>query len=368
MFNNVITIIASRILMVWALFFSFSAQALTLEMPSDGSNIVGMMQTTEIEEGETLADVGRRMDMGLLELIEANPQIHPWRPKPGTQVIIPSRFILPPGPREGIVINLPELRMYYYSPTSKLVSTFPIAIGKLGWGTPVATTQVVDKKEDPYWTVPDSILAEKIASGIYDFPKVIPPGPKNPLGKYALRLGLNGYLIHGTNLKGGIGSRVSHGCMRMQPADIDALFHMVNIGTPVRIIHEPYKIGFEKGEIYLEAHKPLAEEAAFTPDAIFTVHHLLSQIMQPDIKIEWNIVQQISEKTNGWPVVIGRYNTYNMDYSLIGGVPEINPAPKKPSPSAPTTFQSEPKAKPPRPLNSMQTIFRRNFVIDSSEL
>jgi len=339
--------------------------AITLTLPTDGSNVIGQMGTTQIEPGETLADIGRRTDMGLLELIEANPKIHPWRPKTGTVVIIPSHFVLPPGPHEGIVINLPELRLYYYHQGSNKVSTFPLAIGKLGWGTPVANTKIVDKKEDPYWIVPDSILAEKAASGVHGFPKIIPPGPKNPLGKYAIRLGLNGYLIHGTNLKGGIGSRVSHGCMRMQPKDIETLFNFVSVGTTVRIIHEPYKLGFENGDIYLEAHKPLTEELPFTLDGNSIVRSTLTKMGQNNAEIQWHMVQQVSQQQNGWPVVIGHYSAEDMmHYSFVEtpGNQKLTPIQTQMSYKYTQNMKTPIKA---QPIQAPKIMSKRTFVIDS---
>lgn len=309
--NN--TLPYQSILYGWLIFslllFSPLGAARTFDLPRDGSNLVGETYTTEILPGENLADVGRREDMGLLELIEANPKVHPWRPKAGTSVTIPAQFILPPGARQGLVINLPELRLYFYHPNENTVTTFPIAIGKQGWATPTANSKVIDKQENPSWTVPDSILEEKIASGIYNFPKVIGPGPKNPLGQYAIRLDLPGYMIHGTNLKGGIGSRVSHGCIRLFPKDIEALYWNISIGTPVRILNEPVKFGFKEGEVFMESHRPLSEhatEAAAAPREM--VRRALYSHPQQDFDILWDRIEIELKRRQGLPVVVGRYD------------------------------------------------------------
>jgi len=286
--------------------------ARTYDLPADGSNVVGETYTTEIRPGETLADVGRREDMGLLELIEANPKVHPWRPRPGVTVTIPAQFVLPPGARTGLVINLPELRMYFYSSREHTVTTFPIAIGKQGWETPVAQARVIAKQENPTWTVPDSILEEKVASGIYDFPKYIGPGPKNPLGQYAIRLSLSGYMIHGTNLKGGIGSRVSHGCIRLFPKDIEALFWNIDVGAPVRIMNEPVKFGFKNGDILMESHRPLSErKAEFDANKTEWVRKALYNNPHQDMNVSWPKVDTELRAQHGTPLPVGHYDEAN---------------------------------------------------------
>jgi len=294
---------------VFCLIVCQTVWARTFDMPTDGSNVVGEVYTTEIRQGETLADVSRREDMGLLELIEANPKIHPWRPKAGSTVIIPAQFILPPGARAGLVINLPELRMYFYSAREHTVSTFPIAIGKQGWETPVAQARVTDKQENPTWTVPDSILEEKVASGIYNFPKTIGPGPKNPLGQYAIRLSLAGYMIHGTNLKGGIGSRVSHGCIRLFPKDIEALFWNIDIGAPVRIMNEPVKFGFKNGEVLMESHRPLSERKdEFEASKSEIVRKALYSHHFQDLNVSWKKIDEELRQQHGTPLPVGNYD------------------------------------------------------------
>lgn len=232
------------------------AAALTFAIQPN-SDIVGSVQTVTVQSGESFNSIGTKFDVGIYELIEANPNVDPWEPDAGTQLIIPSQFILPSGSRRGIVINLAEMRLYYFHKDGKLVTTHPIGVGRREWETPIASGKVLEKTKNPYWRPPASIRAWYDEHDRY-LPAIVPPGPENPLGKYAMRLSIPGYLIHGTNMDGGIGIRSSSGCIRMHPQDIESLFYKVSIGDSVRIIHQPYKIGRYKGQIFIEAHEPLS--------------------------------------------------------------------------------------------------------------
>jgi L,D-transpeptidase ErfK/SrfK len=238
------------------------AEATTYPLPPDGQSLVGELQETHVQAGETLSDIARRYSVGLDELKDANPGVDPWLPSAGQRVVIPTQHLLPAGPREGIVVNLPELRLYYYPPAQpgvpRVVITYPLGIGAEGRAIPVAVTRIIEKKIDPPWVVPDSIITEHKADGD-PIPKVVPPGPDNPLGKYALRLGLPSFLIHSTNHPFSVGMRISHGCLRMYPENIEELFGKVAVGTTVRIVNEPYKAGWQADVLYLEAHPPMAE-------------------------------------------------------------------------------------------------------------
>jgi len=251
---------------------SSHCEATSYILPPDGQSLVGELQQDQVRPGETLLDIARRYSVGLVEIQNANPSVDAWLPAVGQRVVIPSQYLLPNVPREGIVVNLPELRLYYYPPamagTQRVVMTYPLGIGSEGRAIPVAETQVIGKKIDPPWVVPDSILAEHDAEGD-PLQKVVPPGPDNPLGKYALRLGLSSFLIHSTNHPFSVGMRISHGCLRMYPENIEELFNKVEVGTPVRIIDTPYKVGWQDGVLYLEAHPPLME-AGHTPNSNLT--------------------------------------------------------------------------------------------------
>ncbi|MDW5378272.1 L,D-transpeptidase family protein [Halomonas sp. HP20-15] len=224
----------------------------------DSSDIVGRVQTVETSGEETLIDIGLRHGVGYNAMVRANPETNVWVPGEGTEVVVPTRYILPPGPHEGIVVNLAEMRLYYYPDTPQgktpRVETYPIGIGRMDWQTPLGRTTVTAKVENPAWYPPQSIIAERAKRG-ETLPSVVPPGPDNPLGKHALILDLPGYLIHGTNRPAGVGMRVSHGCIRMLPGDIADLIHRVPVGTPVRLVKEPVKFGWDAaGILHVQAY------------------------------------------------------------------------------------------------------------------
>ena len=233
--------------------------ATTWVLPEKG-DVVGEIQYASPVSGETLADVGIRFDVGYYEMRNANPRVDGLRPlAPGTRLLIPSRYILPPGKRQGLVINLAEYRLYYYPPGDNVVITYPVGIGREGWNTPIGETKVSSKERDPVWRPTDNVRAEAAKHGT-PIPDVFPPGLGNPLGRHVLRLGWPTYLIHGTNRRDGVGSRVSAGCIRMMPEDIEPLFEQVPVGTPVRVLNQSVKAGYDNGSLYLEVH-PLLEQS-----------------------------------------------------------------------------------------------------------
>lgn len=242
---------------LWCM-ISSSAFALTFAIQPD-SDVVGAVQTATVQYNETFDSIGQKFDVGIYEMIEANPGVDPRKPSVGNTLIIPTQYILPSGPRRGIVINLAEMRIYYFHKDQPLVTTHPIGIGRKEWETPLGKGKIIEKTKDPYWKPPDSIRAWYNEHDKY-LPEIVPPGPQNPLGDYAMRLSIPGYLIHGTNTPGGIGIRSSSGCIRMHPEDIESLFYKASVGDPVRIIHQPYKIGRYNYKIYMEAHEPLSGE------------------------------------------------------------------------------------------------------------
>jgi L,D-transpeptidase ErfK/SrfK len=238
------------------------AAAATYPLPPPGSDVVGEAGIAVVQEGDTLIDLARRHDLGYNEIVSANPGVDPWLPPVGSEVILPTIHLLPSGPREGIIVNLAEMRLYYYPAPKKgeapVVMTFPIGIGQEGWLTPLGITRIIQKVESPAWTVPDSIRAEHARDGDI-LPRVVPPGPDNPLGDYAMRLGWDSFLIHGTNKPYGVGMRVSHGCIRLYPEDIKALFERVPLSTPVWVIDQPFKLGRDRSLLVLEVHEPITE-------------------------------------------------------------------------------------------------------------
>lgn len=287
------------------LFLTAPIQALTYEI-NDDSDIVGQVQYYTVQKGDTMHTIAKSYDLGMLEMTEANPKINPNKLKIGEQVLVPTEFILPPGPREGLVINLAELRAYYFIPGTNSVDTYPLGIGQAGWRTPIGETTIVRKRKNPSWTPPPSIHAEAAARG-RSLPAVVPAGPNNPLGAYAVNLGWNGYLMHGTSAPASVGLRSSHGCMRMYAPDIESLFNHVEVGTKVRVIYEPYKIGVKDGELYLEAHE-------LFPDNYYKIKHsdkfdlLQEKITTVNYEdpedIDWDNAKVLIKQTNGYPVNI----------------------------------------------------------------
>ena len=289
------------------LLFSWGAQAMTFDIPSNGDNVVGHITYAHTRSGETLADVGRRFDVGVYEMIEANPTLSPdAQLSSGTQLLIPSQFVLPPGEHKGIVINLAELRLYYFPNGGKEVITEPVGIGREGWDTPLGLTKVTKKVANPEWR-PTERVREDAAEQGYILPEVWPPGPDNPLGGYMMRLGWPTYLIHGTNRPEGVGRRSSAGCIRMFPEDIEMLFSKVDVGTPVRIINRPVKIGWLGSHFYLEAHKPIKEKGAFvTADKTSLVERIHEVSQAQGMIIRWSSAKAEMSRQSGIPIEIGR--------------------------------------------------------------
>lgn len=238
----------------------------TYELPADGSRLIGHSHGVSACAHDTLLDIARHFDLGYWDVVLANPGVDIWMPGAGARALVPRRYILPDAPRDGIVINVPELRLYYYLPAAKgearKVVTHPVGLGRQDWGTPLGHASVVDKIVDPAWYPPASIRAEHAAEGT-ELPGIVPPGPDNPLGQYALLLDIPGYLIHGTNKPYGVGMRVSHGCVRLYPEDIASLFGQVTRKTAVHIVDQPYKLAWHQGELLLEV-QPLPGADDFT--------------------------------------------------------------------------------------------------------
>ena len=363
-------------------------------------DVIGALDLTTTARKDTIADIARTYSMGYREMRLANPKVDPWLPGEDTEVVIPSLYILPDAPRVGLVINVPEMRIYYFPKAARgeatQVATYPVSIGRQDWSTPHGVTQVVSKIKNPSWTPPETIRKEHASEGdflpkvvgpgpdnplgayalrlglvinvpemrIYYFPKaargqasqvatypvsigrqdwstphgvtqivakikdpswappetirqehasegdflpkVVGPGPDNPLGAYALRLGLPGYLIHGTDKPYGIGMRVTHGCMRLYPHDIDTVYHTVPVGTQVRLVNEPFKIGLAHGEIYLEVHPYLDEdEDKFREKFTLVVNLITKRCANSEVRLNWQALRQALYQPTGIPVVVG---------------------------------------------------------------
>lgn len=248
-------------------------------LDSADQQIVGELQVIEARYEDTFVDIARSYTLGYDELVEANPGVDPWLPGAGVRIVLPTRFVLPDAPRDGIVINLASKRLFWYpAPVEdgpQEVVTFPIGIGQFDTPTPEGTTTVVSKARDPVWIVPRSILAEYAAEGT-PLPPQVPPGPDNPLGRYMLGLGLTSYLIHGTNRPAGVGMRVSHGCVRLFPENIEFLFDNVEVGVPVYIVNQPFLVAWDEGRLWFESH---AKEAANRRDRYAVIAALFDEAM-----------------------------------------------------------------------------------------
>ena len=263
---------------------SGAVHAETFPLPPPGVDIVGELRVVTAKQEDTLLDIARRFNLGYNEITAANPGVDAWVPGEGTRVVVPSQFILPPGPRRGLVLNIAQLRLFFFTEPKKgqpaQVVTQPVGIGTDYARTPLGETKVVRKTPDPIWRPSRDIREEHAAAGHW-LEAEVKPGPDNPLGKYALYLGLpGGYLIHGTNKPWGIGMRVSHGCIRLYPEGIEALYPYVPVGAPVRIIDERFVLGWRKNVPYLQAFAVTDESAVGNSDLTPLVQYLLKGAMR----------------------------------------------------------------------------------------
>lgn len=282
-----------------------NSNALVFNLPPSYIDIVGEVQHVKTLAGDNFEKLARRYDVGFHELVESNPKYNPFNSlSKGHDIMIPTRFILPPGPRKGVVVNLAEMRLYHYMPEQGVVATYPVGVGRLNWATPLANTKIVRKKKDPAWHVPNSIKSAAKARGV-DLPDVVPAGPENPLGGFAVYLGIRGYLIHGTLAPEGVGKRVSHGCMRMFPEDIAEFFYDAKVGSPVRIIHQHAHAGRIGDTLYLEVHKPLKEHKTSKRDLYREVTDIIYRTAGDDWKlVDWDVVNKTIQESRGVPVDI----------------------------------------------------------------
>lgn len=276
------------------------AQATNYAIESD---VIGNVSHYTVKEGENLYDLARRYDLGIVEMLAANPNIDPWMPEKGTRLALTTSHVLPSVPREGIVINLAELRLFYFA-GKDAVASFPIGIGQQGWPTPLGMTKVKYKRSNPSWTPPDSIRAQSP-----DLPETIGPGDQNPLGAYALYLEWPRFLIHGTNRPSGVGKRSSHGCIRLYAEDIAQLYAMVPVGTTVTVIDAPYKLGWKNGRLYLEV-TPTQDQSdaiahyAEAPTGILAGLDEAILTQAGDRLVDWQEVEDAVAKPTGIPVAI----------------------------------------------------------------
>lgn len=300
-----------RILISTLAVFALSAQAAEVYLlPPSDTDVIGTLRLVKSHADETMLDIGRRYGVGYEEMRLANPGVDMFVPGEGTEIRVPTRFILPDARREGLVLNVPEMRLYYFPKPREgqapIVITYPVSIGRMDWSTPLGDTKVITKVADPAWYPPKSIREEAAADG-KELPKMIPPGPDNPLGRFAMRLTIPGYLIHGTNRPYGVGMRVTHGCVRMYPEDIEQLFALLPKNTPVQIINQPYKAGWFGDLLYVEAH-PLLEEDRDKLNYDYTpVLEVMAKAMEGrSHRIDRDRLAEVVKETTGIPELVSR--------------------------------------------------------------
>ena len=294
------------------------AGAPALAAPRDG-DVIGEMAGYVTGEDDSLPEIARRFDIGFVELVAANPGLRPWAPGGGRELVLPTAHILPKAPRRGLVINLDEMRLYYYLGPGEGPQSYPLGVGSEGHLTPLGTSRVVSKAEQPTWYPPPSIRAEKP-----ELPAMVPPGPDNPMGAYALYLGWPGIRIHGTNKPFGVGRRVSHGCIRLYPEDIETLYSQVPVGTPVTVVKQGVKVGWSGGELYLEVHPSLAQadqledHAGMDPEPAPDALSLVRAALGPgdDVRLDEDAVLRAVEERRGYPVRVTRGPASPVDTSF----------------------------------------------------
>jgi len=297
--TNMLSLAALAAVQVAILIGAPEARAAAYSMADANSQVVGAIIPLRTRYEDTLASVAEAQGLGWRELVDANPQVDPWLPGDGTVIDLPTKYILPSGPREGVVINVPEFRLYYYPPGSNMVITFPVGLGRLDFPTPLVTTRVKAAVPNPTWTPGPTARREHAARG-NPLPAVVPPGPDNPMGSMAIVLGIPSYFIHGTNQPFAVGQTASLGCIRMYDNHVETLAEMVRSGTPVRIVNEPYKAGWRNGELFVEVHEDIYEMAK--PGEL--ERRINEAAKNRASAVDWARVRALAEKPTGIPTRI----------------------------------------------------------------
>ncbi|MHB8251894.1 MULTISPECIES: L,D-transpeptidase family protein [Acidithiobacillus] len=328
-----------------AILFSSTTLAAEFSLPAPGSNMVGQLQVVIARHQDTLLDIARHYDIGYNEIRAANPGVDPWLPGAGTRVLVPTQYILPPKPWTGIIINVPERRLFYFPPGQNVVYTYPVGIFRPKWPNPLGSTRIIAKVKSPTWTVPKNIQEEHAKVGD-PIPAFFPAGPDNPMGELALETGWSQIFIHGTNKPWGVGMRVSHGCFHVYPENEVQLFKMVKVGTPVTTIDQPYVVGTNgDGQLYLQSFKPVE---AYTKGgnaqqrAVDAISHFEKQTGQ-NWTINWQQVIDLVAKPNTIPTgininapalstVVARLPAQPYDFAPYGDDANTATPPPQPAP------------------------------------
>ncbi len=283
----------------WLLVATAAAAAAAVPTPP----VLGEVILHRVQPGENLLDLARSYGLGYVEIMAANRGIDPWAPPAGRQLVLPTAHIPPAEPRSGIVVNLGDMRLYWYRRPGKPPESFPIGIGRIGLDMPQGRTWVVRKRVNPSWGVPPSIRREHP-----ELPAVVPAGPDNPLGAFSLDLARGDYRIHGTNKPDGVGRRVSHGCVHLYPENIAALFAEVPVGTPVTVVDQPAALAWVDGELYLQVHPSgrqadqLEDIGSFTAEAVPGLEQAVRKVAGTEAdRVDWDAVARIARARRGVP-------------------------------------------------------------------
>jgi len=279
------------------------------------TEVVGAMQLTKVGAEDTLSDIARRFNLGYEEIIRANPGVDPWLPGEGREIVLPTRFVLPDAPYEGLVVNLAALRVYYFPKRKEgelqTVITHPIGIGKVGWQTPEGVTKITTKRKDPVWTVPASVRAEHKKNGD-PLPARVGPGPDNPLGAFAMNLGWPSYLVHGTNKPYGVGMRSSHGCIRLYPEDIAPLFQGIAIGTKVAVVNQPIVFGWEGEALHMQIFPILEDDKRREGDGAQKLlkeamaKHMEKRAKDHNVTVDLELINSVAAAPRGLTVPVSK--------------------------------------------------------------
>jgi L,D-transpeptidase ErfK/SrfK len=283
------------------------------EIDAESDQVIGQLQITRVQGEDTLPDIARRFNLGYEEIVRANPGVDPWLPGEGREIVVPTQYVLPNAPREGLVINLAQLRMFYFPKAKEgepqRVITHPIGIGKVGWQTPEGTTKVTGKAKNPTWFPPASVRKEHKEAGD-PLPSKVPPGPDNPLGAHMMTLGWPSYLIHGTNKPYGVGLRSSHGCVRFYPEDIAMLYDEIPVGTKVTVVNQPFLFGWQNERLFVQAFPVLEDDTREHPKAADELldkaisNEMWQQIKQHNASVDFDLVNEIVAHPRGIAVPV----------------------------------------------------------------
>lgn len=295
-----------KLLSATILLASSNAFAAVYNVPPANESLIGQLQYNTTQSGDTVGRIQERYDVGYNALEKANPALNFNRELSAkAPIILPTQHLLPSQPRKGIVINLPEMRMYYYPKDSNTVLTYPIGIGKIGKTIPIAETSITKKTEHPQWVPPQDIREFNLAQGII-LPQVMPAGPDNPLGPYAIYMRIPTYLIHSTIFPESVGKRASFGCIRMYESDIKSFFPTIEGGIPVTIVNAPIKVAWQDDRLYMEAHTPLEEHSGSYESTIpGMVKTIADSSSNEDTLVDWQAVSFMAKERDGMPHEIG---------------------------------------------------------------